>query len=69
MNSLKKCIYELINLPLNPAEVIVHPNMASVSAHGKKTLDDLKRIASVFRGYTRSKNLQKEEDSVRRSRI
>ena len=61
INSVKKSIYEILNIQLHSSDNLALPNIASVSAHGKKTLDDLKRISSVLRGYSRSKNAQREE--------
>lgn len=43
------------------SEILVQSNVASLTVNGKRTLDDLKRIASILRGYSRSKNVQREE--------
>lgn len=61
INGVKKSIYEINNIQMPLSEILVQSNVASLTVNGKRTLDDLKRIASILRGYSRSKNVQREE--------
>lgn len=59
INKVKKSIYEISNIKMPISEVLVNNNLASLTANGKKTLDELKKIASILRGYSKSKTSER----------
>jgi hypothetical protein len=59
INQLKKSIYDILNIPIKQTDVFIQPNIISVTSNCKRTLDDLKRISSILKGYALSKNVQR----------
>lgn len=68
INKVKKSVYEISNINMPLSELIVQNNVASLTVNGKKTLNELKKIASILRGYSKSKTNQTEEESTRTSK-